>query len=98
MTPPFADYIGVRGRERFAGHGQLRSALSVVGVQALAPKREVHGLGAEVLSVTPKTKGPDRRRSQLSTENPQSFASRIAQPCHACYEPAAGFRAGREAS
>lgn len=38
----------------------------------------------EVLSMSPKTKGPDRRRSQLSTENPQSFADRIAQDADLC--------------
>jgi len=31
-------------------------------------------MGAEMFSVSPKTKGPDIRRSQLPTENPQSMA------------------------
>ena len=31
-------------------------------------------MGAEMFSVSQKTKGPDIRRSQLPTENPQSMA------------------------
>ncbi len=45
--------------------------------QVASEERAGRWMGAEMFSVNPKTKGPDIRRSQLPTENPQSMANTV---------------------